>query len=543
MLDKGKGGYRFLYRASQTFTQIFGESAFAGQTLAADPIVAAQGGGPIVSWLKSAQMKAAIETFFKKNPTKTKNLGISLSEAFSVFRFFSMPKVERVYWKKAIPIEARKYIPYPLEQCYFDWRAVEIVVEGKTLLGVLFGAMRRDVCEALQALMDSVGVKILFVDSLPFAISRSLQNLNTAAKLPADVTAQTLLMVYLDLEQVQLMLLHKGIPVLLRSIYLSEAQARGGFTMERRKLDLQATIDFVHRQLGIKQLDRVILMGAQGLDEASLKNWASGLSEELGLKVDQIHPLTTTLIVTLDNKTKPLELSGWAEVACFGLGLRGVTTTLDAQEINLAAPTLEAPPKKTALKKIWTTAVVVSCVSLGLALWRFNEARQAQAQVERIRMKVEQDYPQVQGRDAATLKTLVETKTISSRILGLFARRQSRVFVTSLLASLANCIPPEAWLESFDYSGKIPTEALDRGLGLETHWKLHGRVGILGNQREFGVAQDFFKFLKENPSIAKTFARTDISIKKEMASSQLAKGSLVFDMEFSNNTNRNESER
>jgi|GEM_PF-4212035 len=543
MLEKTKTGVRTVYKTSHTFAQIFGDATFAGQTLSVDPIAAAQGGGPIVNWLQAAQTKKVVEDFLKKSPIKSKNLSVCFSEAFSVFRFFSMPKVEKMYWKKAIPIEARKYVPYPLEQCYCDWRAVELSVEGKPVLGVLFGAMRKEIFGALQNLVQGLGFDVALIDSLPFAMSRSVEHLGAVCKPPIEIAKQSLLTVYLDLEQVQLMLLHRGVPVLSRSIYLADASTRGSFLLERRKLDLQATIDFANRQLGIKQLDKILLIGSAGLDESSLKNWASGLSEELGIKVELIKPLQTAVSMGNEKEPKPLVLDNWSDLAGFGLALRGISTTLEAQELNLAAAALEVPPKKIALKKIWTAGALVSAAMLVFGILKFNEANKMEARAEQARSQIENSFPEVKGKDAATLKALIETKQSGARALAIMAHGDNRIYLTPMLMSLVDNIPLEAWVEAADYSADRGQESALSGVLPTGSWKLRGRVEVLGNQQEFTVAQNFFKSLKESPAMNKRFPQGNISIKKEAsaASSEaapgntLAKGSLNFNMEFKSN--------
>ncbi|MBI2069261.1 MAG: pilus assembly protein PilM [Elusimicrobia bacterium] len=512
-LEKTRSGHQLVARFEQPFSQIFADSEFAGQGTTLNPIQTTQGSGQIVRWLAAPQMKAAIAEAVKKLGIKSDQIGICFSEAFAVFRYFSMPKIERAHWGKAIPIEARKYVPFPLQDCLFDWRATEIAVAGRTMLGVIFSAMRREIYDTLKETLKSLGYEAPFVDTLPFAAARCVTAICRRLPQPVDISKEAALAVYLDLEQVQMVLFAKSIPVLQRSIYMMDSPHRGSFVLERRKLDLQATIDFVNRQLGLTTLGRILLLSSPLLDDESLKNWASGISEELGLKVEIIKPLG----IGFAEKGKDgaaFELADWAELVNLGLALRGVSPELEAHELNLAQVNTVAAPKQAALKKIWAVSLAAAGLMLGFGLLRAQKARSIEAQAFGTLQSVESSLPEIQGKDEATIRTMMEAMIAGMATARQMTNPSGRLHLTRVLAAVADLVPAQAWVEQFSFSSSGVGTGHGLGSAPMLRLSLEGKVEVQADRSESSIIQEFFKRLKADPMIAKQFAAADISFQK-----------------------------
>ena len=511
-LEKTKSGHQISAKIFQPFSQIFGESEFAGQSLAVDPIQAAQGSSQIVNWLRSPKVKEALAEALKKLPAKQKQVAVCFSEAFSIFRYFAMPKIEKMYWKKAIPIEARKHVPFALQDCYYDWRAGPIAVRGKAALGVVFAAMRRDVFGAAEEMLRGAGLKCLFVDAIAFAVSRSVISVCSSLANPIDMTKETALCVYLDLEQVQMLLFHHGVPVLTRSIYLADSPGRGSFVLERRKLDLVATLNFARATLGLEDLNRLFLLSASNLDDDSLKNWASGMSEELGLKVEVVKPLKAVIDAT-GNAVQ--ELADWSDMAAFGLAMRGVSGALENFEVDLAYQAQEAPLKKKTLQKIWAGAVVAGALGLTLGFLRSWSAGSLEAKASRMEISAGVEFPEIKGKDKAAVDVIVAQRYQALSLVNAFVSSGRRFYVTRVLELLADFIPDSAWIESLRFS-LVDGARLQAVVGVKSSLllSLSGKIEMGQAQTESALVQEFFKNLKADPSLARQFLSSNVSFQR-----------------------------
>ncbi|MBI4669232.1 MAG: hypothetical protein HY747_08605, partial [Elusimicrobia bacterium] len=420
----------------------------------------------------------------------------------------------------------------------------------------------------------AAGLECGFIDPLPFAASRAIQAIVQSQKQPLDLTKEDVLVIYLDLEQVQMMLFAKAVPMLGRSIYLADSPNRGSFVLERRKLDLKATFDFVKRQLGLDTLKRIILLGPSILDDESLKNWASGISEELGLKVDIIKPIGAAVASVSDrtwagSPTPPagaghlsvpealrsgaavqekdkqagalLELADWSEMAAFGAALQGEPAGTASFELNLARSAVGAAPKQKAVKKIWAAVAAAGVVFLGFGFWRSHRAGEMARKAQAVSAKAEEGMPEIKGKNQASLKEMTDSLTGSLGVIRLCGSPDHRIYATYILSALADFAPKEAWLEKVNYA--VSGIGTNFGLGAQPTVTLDiaGKVEISQDQPETAAIQEFFKRLKNDPRFSRNFPSGNVAFQKEQRPDAPHQGDLrdagtlmAFTMNFKN---------
>src|SRR3989338_7038647 len=138
---------RIVYREHIGFSKLAGSPGAEGRP-GIDPLQLVHGSALMADWLKSSELHQAAGELLKKQAVKSPAVSLCFSETFSVYRFFTMPRIDKGYRRKAIPIEARKHIPFALEECLYDWKTIDLTAEDRPMLGVLFVAMRRDLYDA-----------------------------------------------------------------------------------------------------------------------------------------------------------------------------------------------------------------------------------------------------------------------------------------------------------------------------------------------------------------------------------------------------------
>lgn len=536
-LGSGRKGFRAVAPKENLFSQI-SAADFTGQNKTINPIQAAQGPSQIVDWLREPRAKQSLAMMLQKDPPANKRLGFCLSEAFVVSRFFVMPRIDPVYWRKAIPIEARRYMPFDLQDCLYDWKVIDVITKEGPRLGVFFAAVRQEIFEAARDLVEGLGFELLFVDTLPFALSRAVNAVMTAAQPSLVWSRETALVIYCDGEQVQLLLLHKSLPVLSRSIYLTASAGRGTFSVERRKLNLKASIDFVLRQLDIDDIKKIVLFGADGLDEENLKNWASGVGEELGVKVELIKPMRT--LIEGDRPGNFYTPKRWSELAVLGVGLRGLDNLIEAEELDLSSSVFAIPPKEIALKKIWRAAVVVSALFLLAGFGSWISARTALRGLTKIQAASNRSFKELEGQGVAAIKAMADMKNAELRQVSAWINPKARTYLTPILVVLVQSVPDAAWVESWDY------RQVDKGsAGKEIVLRLNliGKLEAEKKEEETLRIQEFYRRLKESQALASYFKHSDLAFQKQESAvyraSGLADGPssplLNFKMDFVSN--------
>ncbi|MFC1521470.1 pilus assembly protein PilM [Elusimicrobiota bacterium] len=469
---------------------------------------------PQVQALRMPEFKRKISEVFKKMPAKGKEVMVCFADAYSVLRFFSMPKVERAYWRKAVPIEARKYIPFPLETCIYDWKPIEIKVGDKNLLGVLFTALKKDAFGAVEELFKSFGWKVSIADSLPFAISQGFHLAAASGEKKIDIEKETSLAVYLDKDQAQIILLHNATPILSRSIFLNEASMSGDASTERRKLDLQATLDFTKRQIGVDKITRILLIGSSALTEDTFRNWASSLNEDIGIEVSALKLPAFTAGAKAG--AGAVDIASWKEFASLSLALRGAIPQTGVPEVNLIATVTQAPPKQVALKKVWTAVIVASVAFLGYGFMRAQIASGLQAQLTGIRKRSEKGVKELKGKNAKAVKKLLEEKSAIADVFRTISRGAGNNFTANKLEALAEHIPKTAWIENMTFDKGLKISPKGRSIEMQDHprFMLRGVIMISPAQTELREVQEFFEKIKEHPALGQNYKTHNIAPRK-----------------------------
>ncbi|MEK6544426.1 MAG: pilus assembly protein PilM [Elusimicrobiota bacterium] len=510
-LEKAADGHKLRNKHSLMFEGILGAD-FAGQKAQANPAQPVQGQAQVIQALRSPAVRDAFVETIKKFKPATSYASFALSESFCVYRFFAMPRIDEMYRRKAIPIEARKYMPYPLQDCLCDWRVRDIIVEEKESLGVMFAAVHNDIYTAVRDLFEAASLKVLHADVLAFALSRTIALLNSVALPQSIISQESVLGVYLDAEQVQLVLLHNAAPVLMRSIYLTGVGAnRGNFTIERRKLNLKATVDFITRQLNIDSLKRVALLGSRDVEEAALKAWGAGLGEELGLKVDVIHPMRT-LIQSGDGAR--YMVSSWGEIAALGVALRGLDNTLDGVELDLAATFNAEPPKEIALKKIWKCVLATACVFGLIAGLRMFQVFTAQVRLVAVKARTSGGVKELANVNVAGIKSMIELERSSIMTVEVLTDPEKRFYLTPAMALLAEALPREAGIESWSFNEDISVVAAQTEARAPPRMQITGAMEVSGGVQGSDALQGFVKQFRQDSSLSGRFSDAQLSFNR-----------------------------
>ena len=112
---------------------------------------------------------------------KTKNASFSIPSFSSFLSFVTMPRVRPEDLKKAITIEAQKFIPVSLEEVVLGWEVID-EPEGKDIsnirdqnkMKVLLLAVPRDIVNRYKEIANACGLKLQNLEVEAFPLLRSL---------------------------------------------------------------------------------------------------------------------------------------------------------------------------------------------------------------------------------------------------------------------------------------------------------------------------------------------------------------------------------
>ena len=151
---------------------------------------------------KTAQ---AVSDLMKEANVTARSGGLSIPFASSLVSVLNLPSVNPEQLKRMIPIEARKYIPIPVNEVTLDWFVIPREegeksafdrVENMTPLQakgqeVLLVAIHNEVLNAYKTIADATGIKIEFYEIEIFSAVRSSVGHGLAPILVVDLGAAT----------------------------------------------------------------------------------------------------------------------------------------------------------------------------------------------------------------------------------------------------------------------------------------------------------------------------------------------------------------
>jgi GTP-sensing pleiotropic transcriptional regulator CodY len=184
-----------------------------------------------------------------------------------------MPAIERRFWKSAVPVEAKKYIPIPFEALSYDYQCIPLPPDAgnHSRQGTLIAVTQKQNLSNITAMLQGLGLTIAGMEIAPCSTLKLWQGLEKGA------ASGSYCQVHFDGGNVRILVADKGFPVFFREVFLGEEAN----VADQRKLDLGGCITFAQKQLAVGALGQIIISGST----ANLPAWKDAFSRELGLPV------------------------------------------------------------------------------------------------------------------------------------------------------------------------------------------------------------------------------------------------------------------
>ncbi|MBI3627130.1 MAG: type IV pilus assembly protein PilM [Candidatus Sungbacteria bacterium] len=187
-------------------------------------------GGGVLRFI-DADIASMISDVISESNVTAKEAVVSIPSTSSFVTLVEFPTADRAEVTKAIPFEARKYIPIPISEVALDW---QIIDEGDTAqpgerTKVLLVAVPKEILSKMHRIFEITKVKIKSLEIETFSLVRSLIGHDKSPTAIVNIGAQSSSIVIVD----------RGVVMLSHTIdrgahELTTALARGlGITAER----------------------------------------------------------------------------------------------------------------------------------------------------------------------------------------------------------------------------------------------------------------------------------------------------------------------
>ncbi|MBI3999338.1 MAG: pilus assembly protein PilM [Candidatus Omnitrophica bacterium] len=427
----------------------------------------------------------AVERALRKIETPRANVIAAFNPFHFVTRYFEMPFIPHNEWKKAVPYEARRYIPFKLSESVCDVHIVERQIAGQKKLAVTVSAVKTEMLRTYaNHLMEGSAAVHLF-EPVFSAYARALTFTNEVEE------EKVYGFIFIDThESVNISLACSGIIYLSRDFLLSE-ERRANET--RFYEELKASFDFVFEKTGENRIEKVFLAGT-----GDLTFWNDFLTAVFGkqtrfecaffpTKQDISRNLLSTLLVPV------------------GLALRGLDRPSPLGIFSLFPPIERGQARPEKLKKILQLEFLVIAVVFAVAYFLILQpyAMYLRKEVATRLGPASTLVPDLTNRPLDELKTIREQLQKEVRQIGILSDDLSKM--DEKLKALARLTPDSIWISEIGYRQReFQTQSVsieDESDADQRGAQILSLVGIcyLGNaEQEVETINNFVKTLTES---------------------------------------------
>ncbi|MFM2414339.1 MAG: hypothetical protein RI911_32 [Candidatus Parcubacteria bacterium] len=154
-----------------------------------------------VARLPAQRLADALRDLMRESNITAKTAGVAIPFSSSLTSVIELPPMSKDQLQRVIPLEARKYIPVPMNEITLDWFVLpkdefsENVGPGgapkKDVIEVLLVAIHNDVLNTFQTVMSEIQIEPQFYELEVFSAARSSLGHGVAPVMLVDIGAST----------------------------------------------------------------------------------------------------------------------------------------------------------------------------------------------------------------------------------------------------------------------------------------------------------------------------------------------------------------
>jgi len=236
------------------------------------------------------QITALIQKILLDYRIKGADFCISLPMKDVILRSFTIPWVNPSELQNVIKFEAKKYVPFDIQEVTFVYHTIPFVENQIRRIQVIFFAVRKEVLARYDRIFQQLKAKVLFCD--PCAVSLAKALLYKKEVKPSDHFA----FLYLDQHSGYICFINQGIPQFIREFLLSAPGplTQGNDSAESLKTkilnEVGNSFDFYARQFSGEKIGQMLI--SSYFDQQDLFD---ALAAELKVKIKKFSPVVTSV--------------------------------------------------------------------------------------------------------------------------------------------------------------------------------------------------------------------------------------------------------
>jgi len=440
---------------------------------------------------------AMLKDSFRTYRIKAEEVFFCISGQDLVIRTFEIPLIPKNELKGVVSFEAKKYIPFKLDELDYDFKVL-FNKKNKTSL-VLFVGIKKEILDNYISIAKQLNLKVGVLEYSGFSILRFLK----LAGLSDNGVLASLCFDLNNEDEANFTVFENGFSLFSRDFVLTTepqgfeqaVQVDLSQRLEKLKNEIRISFDYYKRKFPEKNIKEIFVISNKEshqelgsfFTESSITARFVETQKLLGKEAAYSSMLVKSFAVSLF-KSAPLNI----KIDLIGTKLKAVK----AVGIGVFQPLALLEGIKLDFKYI--IAGIVICVAVfGYGLMRIIPIQEEIAGIKSKRMKISTPVvnDNIEELTALSAKYRKKIKTLDNLI-------KNQVYVTYPLDAIPKAIPKGAWLDSFSFNKKN-----DGSLELV----LNGQVYLENNEKEFETVSILLENLKNDQVFAKYFKEIAIS--------------------------------
>jgi len=438
---------------------------------------------------------ALIKDALRTNRINVDRGTICISGQDLIIRNFEIPKLPSNELQSAINFEAKKYIPFKLEELIYDF---QVEPDRKSKLNtVLFVGIKKEVLEKYYSISRQLKIKINAIEYSAFSLLRFL-------KLCGAKDSGIIASICFDLnneDEINFMVSENGFPFFSRDIILTGAiNNLDGHAVndqikkcDKLKNEIRVSQDYYRRKFPDKKIKTFyVLCGPDMREDLQGFFASSGIPAKF---VDTSRILGKGIIYT------SILAKSFGVVLFKGLSLKVKINLFNAR---LKADSVKGKEDIFAFMegvkvdfKIIVLGILICVATFGYGIYRMQPVRQEINSIKNKRLKVAsisaiEDYAELSGRN----------KKLKKKLNNLDSLIKNQLYATYFLDIIPRALPEGVWLTKF-----IATRKEDNRPELI----LEGQAYLGDSDKEFEAVNTFLNNLKSNQFFSQNYKEITIT--------------------------------
>ncbi len=445
---------------------------------------------PMYLFIDETKTAAAIQDVLDKNKIEPGKIAIALSARDLIMRYFELPIMPTSELNSAIMFESKRYLPFKLEDVYFDFQYALDKKEKK--IKILFVGIKKEIIDQYYAVFKKINFVINFIEPAHFALLKLIK----LDKIPSPHAV-----IDVGLKSANITVMADNFIHFSRDLNMpamdnipQDELVQSANLLVKFINEVRISLDYYRRQPSSSSIKKIVL-----LYEPGFEGWPESLSKELGIATDGVavnsikgYPQVKDLDIA---KALSVSLVNIKSISAINLGKRrGFITSKKSKKESLTTGLIAKLQYGLLAQENVRNTLIFSLIFVAVVYgYAFQKRLPFLNKLSSLKKQIkylEIGWPYTSNEDLERIQDKYQNKFNS--IEKTLKRRET---ITQWLNSIPKLIPNGLWVSSIDIKRSQDKMNL----------KVTGKVYLKNESKEIQAIDEFVTNLNKSADFNKFF--------------------------------------